>query len=172
MQLKKGHLSIWVRTWITCLRESTRLRPFYLQLSNIPVCLQPCGSDMIRRCEAGSNAMIWRRRGRRREQVRARKSLFLFIVKISFPTAQTLPEGPKQLVFKQTGCHRSTLTESRPFMSSLSAVLKGEAHVLHVLLASWQSALFPQLQRIVGFTSIKIFQSSKATKLRFQFIKL
>lgn len=89
-------------------------KAFYLHLSNILMCLQPCGSDMIRRSGAESNAMIWGKWGRQREQVRARKSLFLFIVKISFPTAQSLPKGPNHLVLhqtaSQTGCHCSTLS--------------------------------------------------------------
>lgn len=151
-------------------------KAFYPHLSNILMCLQPCGSDMIRRSGAESNAMIWRKWGRQREQVRTRKSLFLFIVKISFPTAQSLPKVPNHLVLyqaaSQTGCHCSTLPDCRPFMSGTSSRLKGRGPYLHALLACWQPALFPQLQRIVGFTSIKIFQCSKATKVRFQFIKL
>lgn len=39
-------------------------KAFYLHLSNILMCLQPCGSDMIRRSGAESNAMIWGKWGR------------------------------------------------------------------------------------------------------------
>lgn len=127
---------------------------FYLHLSYNPLCLQPCGSDLIRRSGTERNAMIWGRWGRKREQVRARKSLFLFIVKIS--SRRTIfPRGPNQLALyqavSQTSCHCSSLPNCCPFMSCRSRCLKGRGPYLHVLLACWQPALFPQLQRIVGF---------------------
>lgn len=39
-------------------------KAFYLHFSNIQMCLQPCGADMIRRSGTKSNAMIWGRWGR------------------------------------------------------------------------------------------------------------
>lgn len=39
-------------------KKKCMFKTFYLHFSKILMCLQPCGSDMIRQSGAGSNAMI------------------------------------------------------------------------------------------------------------------
>lgn len=105
--------------------------------------------------------------GRKREQVSTRKSPSPFTVKICFPHSTVSPNGPSQLLLhyaarqpsKQAVGAAFTLSPSEcsPFTSRTSRALKGRGLYLHVLLAHWQTALFPHLQWIVGFYVSKEF---------------
>lgn len=81
-------------------------------------------------------AMLWfkRKRGMKQKQVKACKSLFLFIVKIRFPRSTTSPEGHKPPGLPPGNLpYRPPLCCSLPLPPHLWAlhggVLKGEAHI-------------------------------------------
>lgn len=129
------------------------------------MCLQPCGSDMIRQsgsrqrgCDLGEFGGGQRAVGGRRVESENRSRLvnlfFLFIVKMRFPRRATLPTGLNHLVL-QTGCHRSAL----PIYERCISLSSRRRPVICMSFkhAGNSPSFFPRPQRIVGFTSIKFF---------------
>lgn len=116
-------------------------------------------------------AMLWFKRKCRmnQKQVMACNSLFLFIVKIRFPRrAQTTWSSTRQPPI-QTATVLLSSTSS-PFMSAAWRQLKGWGPYLHARFE--HAGHLPHCScRIVGLTTIKIFQWSKVTNVRFHFFK-
>lgn len=104
-------------------------------------------------------AALWfkRKRGTKQKQVKACKSLFLFIVKIGFPAAQ-----PLHLVFPQAASHTGcSLPLPPPPPPRLWArhrdVLKGEAHICMHAFSMLATCLIAPAAQHCGFYSYKDF---------------